>query len=388
MGTDLFSACVLCAGLLLGVELPPLPGTSAEIVAAYATFQREVSLGGGRRDVSDVTPKFVGVGLRGARAAPEGFGAGTPTREWRLRLALGPSHDDQEQTPKEPGRTTARGTGRYENMAGLYRHPFGRGSVELAWNRRTHKATDLVNLGGENFELGEQRVISAERVDIALGWRHRFRGLELAASGRLTRPDTANATARAFHASKGALWGGGLDARFQRGSWTAWLAGERVSGDIDVHEESFPTFASRDFSSEARLESAGLGVAWSSGRTDISLSVARDRSKLPFVALAVSGIETDQFDGGFHPESRSDETIWDLSVRHEVSPGARVRLFVRAIQGDETVTLSDSGGREPDRRLRVRRRGEIGKGTTILNKELGSPQFVLGVSAEFSIGRR
>ena len=387
MGTDLFSACVLCAGLLLGVELSPPPGTSAEIAVAYATLQREVSLGTGRSDFSDVTPKFVGVGLRGARIAPDGYGAGTPAREWRLRIALSPSHDEQEQTPREPGRTTASGTGRYENLAALYRYPLGRGSLEVGWNRRTHKATDLVNLGGENFEVGEQRILSAERVDVALGWRHRFRGFELAASGRYARPDGSNATARAFHTARGSLWGGALEARYRRGAWTAWTSAERVTGDMEVHEESFPHFASRDFSSGGTLEGAGIGVAWSGGKTDVSLSAALDRSKLPFVSLAVLGVETNSFDAGFHPESRSSETIWDFSVRREVAPGARVRLFVRSILGDETVTLVDSAGLEPERRLRVRRGGDIGKGTGSLDT-FGSPQFVLGLGAEFSIGRR
>jgi len=388
MGTDLLSACVFCAGLLLGMELAPAPGTSAEIAGAYATFQREAAIGAGRKDFSDVTPKFVGVGLRGAWSAPEGLGAGTPAREWRVRLALGPSHDEQEQMPASGRRTTASGTGRYENVAALYRQPLAlRGSLELAWNRRTHKATDLVNLGDANFEFGEQRVLSAERVDVSLGWRHRFAGLELAASGRYARPDGSNATARAFHAARGDLLGAGAEARWRRGSWALWASGERLSGDVDVHEESAPDFASRDFSAAARFEALHAGVSRTWGRTDISFSATYDRSKLPFVALAVLGVETDLFDSGFHPESRTEETIWDLAVRREISPDVRLRLFFRAIHGDEKVVLTDSARVRPDQRITIRRGGDIGKGTGSLDA-FGNPQFVLGIGAEFSIGRR
>ncbi len=388
MGTDLFSACVFCAGLLLGTELSPPSGTSAEIAGSYATFQRQARIGAGRNDFSDVTPKFVLVGLRGARFPASDLGAGTPAREWRVRLALGPSHDEQEQLPASGRRTTASGTGRHENVAALYRHPFGhRGSVELAWNRRTHKATDLINLGGANFEFGEQRVLSAERVDLSLGWRHRFAGLELAALGRYARPDGSNATARAFHAARGELLGAGVEARWRRGSWAAWASAERLSGDIDVHEESAPDFASRDFSAGGRFEALHAGVSRRWGRTDLSFSATYDRARLPFVALAVLGVETDLFDSGFHPESRTEETIWDLAVRRAISPDVSVRLFFRAVYGDEKVAFSDSARVQPDQRIKIRRGGDIGKGTGSLDA-FGNPQFVLGVGAEFSIGRR
>ena len=232
MGTDLVSACVFCAGLLLGMDLQPLEGTTAEMSVAYATFARTAELPDSElTDISDVTPKFIAIGMRGARQPAGGLGAGTPAREWRLRVALAPSHDEQTQQPRSvSGRVRSTGTGRYENVAALYRHRFSpTDSAEIAWNRRTHKATDLVNLGGENFEIGEDRRLSSERADVALGWRHRWRGLEVAAAGRYVSIDGANTTAAAFHFADGSLFGGELDVRWNRGPWTLRLGAETAA---------------------------------------------------------------------------------------------------------------------------------------------------------------
>src|SRR6266498_2472344 len=117
MGNDLVSACVFCAGLLLGTPLPPPPGYHVEVGFAYATAARLYEPGPGSRDLSDVTPKFALVGFGYNRAAAAGLGAGTPAAEWAVRVALGPSHDEQEQTPFALSNTNATGTGRFENFA-------------------------------------------------------------------------------------------------------------------------------------------------------------------------------------------------------------------------------------------------------------------------------
>ena len=389
MGTDLVSACVFCAGLLLGMDLPPLEGTTAEMSVAYATFARTAELPDSElTDISDVTPKFVAIGMRGARQPAMGLGAGTPAREWRLRVALGPSHDEQRQQPRiVTGRVRATGTGRYENVGALYRHRVSPAdSVEIAWNRRTHKSTDLVNLGDENFEIGEERTLSSERADVALGWRHRWRGLEIAAAGRYVSVDGANTTAAAFHFAEGSLLGGELDVRWNRGPWTVRLGAEASSGDLEVHEESAPDFAERDFDAPASFRAVTAAVTYSRGRTEALLAFTHDRSQLPFVSHAVLGFETVRFDAGYHPESESDENIWDLSVRQRFSPTLRARLFLRAIYGRETVTLTDSRGLRPTERITIDRSGDIGKGTGSL-EALGSPQIVIGIGAEFSIAR-
>src|ERR1700693_1810172 len=94
MGSDLVSACVFCAGLLFGAELPPPAGYHTEVGFSYATSARRYVLGPGSDDTSDVTPKFVLVGLGNARFPAGGLGAGTPEAEWRGRGAPGASHHE------------------------------------------------------------------------------------------------------------------------------------------------------------------------------------------------------------------------------------------------------------------------------------------------------
>jgi len=387
MGTDLLSACIFCAGFLFGAERAPFAGVGGEFAVSYATLARRYDIGGGKDDISDVTPKFVLIGIGGARAAGDGFGAGTPAGEWRLRVALAPSHDEQNQRPIEGiGRTIATGTGRYENFAVLLRYPLtARDSIEAAWNRRSESATDLLNLGGQNFVFSEQRVLSAERVDVALGWRHRWRGFEAALSANLVRPNASDTTAGSFSITSGkTLAGGGAEARALAGQWTILASAQRASGSVPVHEESAPRFAARDFDAPASLEAYRIGAGYSWARTDVFLVATYDRSRLPFVALAVLGTEAVAIDGGFHPDSRSRQLLLDLSVARSLSRGSRVRAFLRWALGDETVTLTDSAGVAPERRLDVRRSGLFGRG---LSGTLGSPELTFGLGADFLFPR-
>ena len=69
MGSDLVSACIFCAGLLLGHDLAPRTGFSAETAFSYATLARRYDVTENRIDGSDVTPKFLLIGLGEAWAA-------------------------------------------------------------------------------------------------------------------------------------------------------------------------------------------------------------------------------------------------------------------------------------------------------------------------------
>jgi len=89
-------------------------------------------------------------------------------------------------------------------------------------------------------------------------------------------------------------------------------------------------------------------------------------------------------DGGFHPDSRSRQLLLDLSVARSLSRGSRVRAFLRWALGDETVTLTDSAGVAPERRLDVRRSGLFGRG---LSGTLGSPELTFGLGADFLFPR-
>ncbi len=386
MGIELVSACVFCAGMLFNVDLSPRPGLGADLGFSYATLARRYEIGT-TVDTSDVTPKFLLAGIGYARFAKDGLGAGTPEFEWRARIAFGVSHDEQERRAQpELGLplVSASGTGRYENFALLLRLPVtARDSVEIAGERRTAKSTDLINIGGTNQEFFESRELSAERVDIAAGWRHRWEGLEAQAAFRWTKPSGFNATAQSFQDGSGPIFGGEAEVRWKPGPWTFALGGQYMSGTIDVHRESFPHFLDRDSEETARLQAYRLLAGYSWPRTDLMLTAIYDREQLPFVALAVLGTETVAFDQGYDPASDDEELYWDLVFRYAFTPAIRARVGVRMGWGDETVTLTDSGGVMPTQTLDVLRRGIFGGS---LSDPLGSPEFTFYIGADFAIG--
>jgi hypothetical protein len=387
MGSDLVSACIFCAGLLLGHDLTPRPGFSAEIGFSYATLARRYDVTEDRVDGSDVTPKFLLIGLGEAWAAKDGLGAGTPAAEWRVRIAFGTSHDEQERKEQaeegiEP--IVSNGTGRYENFAGVVRFALGlANSLEIGGERRSHKATDLINIGGENHQFSEERSLTAERIDLTLGLRHRWKEFEAEAGVLWSKDAGFNATADSFHHATGKLWGWQAEARWAHGCWSALARGQRVSGHFDVHRESFPGFASRDTEEPASLEQYQLGVGYSWPRLDLLLTAAYDREHLPFVSLAVLGTEVVAFDSGFNPDSLMHEYFYEATARYEITPSIRVRASVRLGYGNETVTLVDSAGVLPTQVLDVKRRGIFGGG---LGGSIGEPEPTLFIGADFAIG--
>ena len=383
MPSDLVSACVFCAGLIFGSAAPPWPGLSAEIGLAYATAARGTDLANGQKDVSDTTPKFLMVGAGQAWEPSGGLGAGTPSAEWRLRVALAPSHDEQEQTPFTTSNVSATGTGRYENFALEGRLPLGeKYSLEAAWDRRTHKATDLVSLGGERHVFGEERTLNAERVDLALGLRRRWLGFELAILARATRPAASTATSATFRIGGDWMPGAAAEARYRSGAWTAWVRGDYVSGNVSNHEESAPDFVSFNTSPRATFDAYQAGGIYAHGRTDVELSGTYDRSRLPFVSFAPLGVETQAFSQGMHPESSAHQIVALLAVRERIGANVRVGAFLRLGYGDETVVLSDPTGVRPDQTIQVKSSGVFGSG---ISRALGSPAVTLGLGAEFRL---
>jgi hypothetical protein len=387
MGPDLVSACIFCAGMLLGMDLPPRNGLGAELGFSYATLARRYDVSDVRVDGSDVTPKFLLAGMGWARPAGGDLGAGTPELEWRIRVGFATSHDEQElKADPDLGilPIITDGTGRYENFSLLARYPFGsRDSIEIAGERRSHKATDLVNIGGSNQTLSEARDISAERNDFAIGWRHRWTGLEAEGAFRIAKVSGFNATANSFQDASGVIYGGELEVRWRPGPWTFVLHGERVAGDLDVHRESQPDFHDRDSSLPAALSAVRAGVAYSWPRTEVMLTGTYGKEKLPFLSLASTGTETVAIDSGFDPASVNDEFYGDLAVRWAVNPAIRIRLGLRMAWGDETMTLTDSAGVRPTQRLDIARRGIFGGS---LSDSFGSPEFAFFLGADFAIG--
>jgi hypothetical protein len=387
MGSDLVSACIFCGALLLGPLLPAPAGLSGEMGFSYATLARRYDVTETRIDGSDVTPKFLLIGLGHAWQAAGDLGAGTPAAEWRLRIAFAPSHDEQErkeEAAEDIERILTTGNGRYENFAGVARFSLGlANSLEIAGERRSHKATDLINIGGENHVFSEQRSLTAERIDVTAGARHRWNHLEAAAGVLWSKISGFNATADAFHHATGKLWGWNAEARWRNGCWSAFATAQRVSGHFDVHRESFPSFEARDSEEPGALEQYRLGVGYAWPRLEVVASAAYDREHLPFVALAVLGTETVAFDQGFDPDSRMKEWFYEATVRYAVSAAFRIVTTLRLGWGSETVQLTDSAGILPTRTFDVKRRGIFGGG---ISHGLGEPEPTLYVGADVSIG--
>ena len=388
MGTDLVSACIFCAGWLLGMDLTPRDGLSGQMGFSYATMARRLDvLPGIRVDSSDVTPKFVLVGMGNAWPAPDGLGAGTPASEWRARIAFGTSHDQQERKALDDPpleRILTSGTGRYENFALLGRLKLDdRNSVELAFDRRAESATDLINIGPENGNVSSSRSLSASRADFALGLRHRWPGFEAEVGLHGAEPNGYNSSIGSFQQGKGTLWGGEVEARWRHSGWTVLLHGEGAWGNLDVHRESQPDFTERDTSEAASLTALRVGGGYSWARTDLFLTTTFERQKLPFVAIAVTGTEQVNFDRGYDPNSVNDEVYFDLAVRYAITPAVRIRLDVALAWGAETVSLTDPAGVLPPLSLDVHRRGIFGGG---LSTSIGTPEAAFFLGADFAIG--
>lgn len=385
MGIDLVSVCVFCATVLLGTALPPPPGISAEIGGSYATLQRKYDTPPDAPDFSNVTGKFVLIGVRQAWPAAEDLGAGTPAREWRARLALAPGHSDQSQFPAgEPGLTNANGTGRFEDFAALYRQPLGvADSIEIGWVQHKNDSTDGINLGGSRFTLSEQRVLGSQREDFGLGWRHRFRGLEVALAGRYTAIDATNTSALYSGGYEGHLWGGNAEIRWRCGPVTVLAEGVWLTGNPTISEESVAgAFVSQVSHPAMSLKSAGATVVYSWPKTDLLASYVYNANHIPFTTFAVLGIEQTALEAGFHADSRANLSVFGFTARTAIGAGVRVYVATQLTTGSENVLLTDTAGIQPSKTLHVR-------WDETANPTTGSghgPGYTITAGAEFSIG--
>lgn len=385
MGSDLVSACVYCAMFLFSPNSAGLPGYGAEIAASYSTLGRRTEPQPGLIDRSDTTSKFIGVGAGFARPALPGLGAGTPELEWRARIVFAPSHDEQAEKGAWGDPIVSKGTGRYENFSLLLRSPIGaRDSVEAAVSRRYNESTDLLTRGTGDSSRLQERDLSADRTDWGVGWRHRFLRFEAAASLRNVRPNSSHKSYGAFQITHGSLWGADADVRYAAGPWTFGLAAARASGSLEVVEKNLPLFAKRTLQGDSLFEAVSIAGMRRFEKSDVSLSVTYERTRAPFVSLAETGVETADFETGYHPDSRTHQTAVNLEFGRRLVSNLRVKAFVRAAYGGESVRLTDPTGTLPSLRLPVDREGKYGAG---FSKRLGSPEFTIGIGADFGFGK-
>lgn len=375
---------MFCAGLLLGSDLPPRAGLSGDAGVSYATLSRRFDQTHGAFDVSDVTPKFVLVGVGDARPAASGLGTGTPAGEWRARFAIGPSHDEQRFafTDQTPVLTT--GTGRFITFDALGRIPVGPAdSVEVGVERREHAITDFSSFVFEKpHVLFQQRSLTASRLDTAAGWRHRWENLEAAASVRWVVPYGRTENDDTLYRSHGSLVGGAGEVRWRLGHWTVGVAGDLASGSLDVDERSTPASVDRTLRADARLASVRPSLSFAWGCSELFGSVGFERQRLPFVALAVLAEESAALQSGRHFDSDVDEVFWDVRIRHAFAGSLSALVALRLGYGQETVTITDAAGGVLTT-LHLRRRGIFGGG---LSGQLGSPELTFYVGANFALG--
>lgn len=340
----------------------------------------------GAFDASDVTPKFVLIGLGDATPAASGMGTGTPASEWRARFSLGPSHDEQRLNFTDQTPILTEGTGRAINFDALGRLAVGPSdSIELGVERREHEITDFSEFVFEKPSvLFLQRSLTARRLDAAAGWRHRWRNLEAAASVRWTQPSgrTENAATDTVYQSHGSLFGGAVEARWRLGRWTIGFTGERMSGSLDVNEQSTPAGVDRVVRGDALLSSVRPSLSFRWNCTEIFGSVGFERQRLPFVALALLAEENAALQAGRHLDSAVEEVFWDVRLRHAFARSLSAQVAVRLGYGLETVTIADTSGAVLSR-LELRRRGIFGGG---LSGQLGSPELTFFVGANFTLG--
>lgn len=371
MGNDLAAACIFCAGLLLGPDAPPLTGFTGEITGIYGTLQRQTESPYGLAK-SDTTGKFPLVGVGWSRPAAAGLGAGTPASEASIRLGWAASHSEAGDPVTTPGQIVATGAGRFENVAlGLRLALLASGSAELFFLEHRFKGTDVYNVGGP-FQNTAQRLLISSRRDLAIGWRQRLSGAEIAGRVQYAMLQGKSNTAAGVLLANGGIWGGGIEAVLARGPWRFGAGGEWLSGSIGRDEQFAPLYVLGSGSDPARLRAAGLRIERSFGRASVRLAGFREEARLGWVSYAMLGEEQRRFDDGFRPASDGTSVGADLTARLRVGPGVLVKILGRFVRTTETVTFTDALGSRPAPTLDVR--------------SPMSNQLAFGFGVEFTLG--
>lgn len=371
MGNDLVAACILCAGLLLGRDAPPLYGFNGEITGAYGTFQRQTETSSGR-SYSDTTGKFPLVALGWTRPAAPGLGAGTPAWEVSGRLGWAASHSESAEPEETPVPVFATGSGRFENVALAFRAPLAqRSSAEILFVQHRFKGNDIYDTGGR-FQLAGERILIAMRRDLSIGWRERLAGAEIAVRLQSALLQGKLNTVDGVLQGNGAIWGGGAEILFAPGSWRFFLGGEWLSGSVPRDEQFAPLYQPASGKDPAVLRGAGLWAERSAGPASFRLSGFWQKANVGWVSYAPLGETLRRFNDGFRPASATQSYGAELTARVLIGTGVFVKAFGHVARTRETVIFTDALGSRTCAPLDV-----LAPGTN---------QFAFGLGLEFTLG--
>ncbi len=328
---------------------------------------------------SDVTIKSTSVGIRWAKLPENGLGAGTPASEIHLAFAFPNSHDEGTPGRGAADGVVATGGGRYENFLAFARLRIGpHDSFEFGGEQRRHKITDILQRDGAGGPILNLRDMIAEHIDLAAGWRHRWRDTEVSGSIREAFIQGRHTTDGGSIDARGKVFGGGLEVRRRAGPLEAAIFAESLSGDLPRDERRYSDSSAQHDSAPARFQTLGLSLFHDTRLVQIFFSARIERTRLPFSALAVLGSETAAFDAGYLPDVRTQQSVFDLILRRRVARGIWPRFFFRFYRGSDTVRLTDPSGALPDLRFDVRRGHEFPPTGT----SPSAPEYVIGVGVE------
>ncbi len=371
MGNDLVAACIYCASLFLGRDAPPLYGFTGEILGAYGTLRRQTESSSGR-SYSDTTGKFPLVALGWTRPATLGMGAGTPAWEASGRLGWAASHSESAEPESDLAPILATGAGRFENVALAFRGAFARnGSAEVFFVQHRFQGDDVYDVGGL-FQFAGERILIAMRRDLAIGWRQRFAGAEIAVRLQSALLRGMMNTVGVVLMGTGAIWGGGAEALLVRGPWRFFLGGEWLSGSVPRDEQFGPIYQPVSGQDPANLRAVGLSAERSFGRASFRLAGFWQESSMGWVSYSMLGETLRRFDDGFRPASASQSYGFEVTARFLVGTGVYVKAFGHAARTSETVTFTDALGSRPSATLDVL--------APMTN------QFAFGLGLEFTLG--
>ena len=306
MATDLVSACVFCAGLLFGIGGPRLAG----VRRGRRLLVRHRGARNGPPNGRRTSPTSRRSSFSSASAAREA--AGRPRRrnagaEWRVRVALAPSHDEQDPDALLDRRTSPR-----RGPAGTRTSPSSCGCPPVAREldrgrlgppRRTRRPISCISAASGSSSARSARCRPSGSTSASAG----------GTAGRASRPRSSlrayvkpsgEHRARRRRSASREDWiygGGGRDSRIAAAPGPVGERRARRRARSTSTKRAPRISSLRHLSPRVGRGVPGRRAIYGRGRTDALVSGTWDRSRLPFVSFAPLGVETAAFGEGHPP---------------------------------------------------------------------------------------